>query len=584
MKKHLIIAILFSFVFFSACKSSKLAGGTGNDAKTNEPTLTEEQHIEFQFLYIEGLKQKMLGNFDPAIQYFHNCLEINPQSAASMYELANIYAKKNELISAKLLLDKATKINPENKWYKLLLAQIFQNEKQFEKASEVYEDLIAMDPDNVEYHYINALLYTSSDNFEAAIEAYNQIEKLSGFNEQLALARQNLYLQTGEDKKAYEEIEKLISLNPQVPEYYGILADMYKENGDDKKALEYYKKVLEIDPENGFVHFSLATFYLKDGNFDEGLNHAKTGFGSKDVAIETKIQLYLMLSSAPEQMNIKKEDLEELIQLVIVAHPEDARSYSIMADYLINNGRKEEARSFMEKALKINPNSYALWEQLIISDNELQDFESMERNSDKTIQLFPAQPLPYVLNAVANIQLENYEKAIQSLENGQIYVSGNNRLAAQFELYRAEAYYNMERSEDAFEAFEKVIKIDPENYMAMNNYAYYLSVRGEQLERAEILSSKVIQAHPNNPTYLDTHAWVLFKKKEYRLAKFYMDTALQNGGEENAVLFEHYGDILFMMNEAEEALKYWIKSRDQGNKSQTLIKKIEEKKYIEGDE
>jgi tetratricopeptide (TPR) repeat protein len=576
--RYISILLLFLFV---GCSTSKQSINPTVKEQTKLSELPEDKKIEFEYLYIEGLKQKMIGNTEAAIQYFNNCIDINPNSAATMYELANIYNSKGELISAKLLLEKAIQINSENKWYKLLLAQIYQNSNQFSKASDVYEELIKNDPDNIDYHYVNALLLSSAERYNEAIKAYNELEKQLGFNEQIALARQHIYRSAGKNKEAYAEIENIIKKNPEIPEYYGIMADMYKEDGNMEKALEYYNKVLEIDPENSFVNFSLVTFYLKNNDMDMAYQHAKMGFSNTNAEIDTKIQLYLMLSSTPEENRMTDPQLEDLIKLIIEAHPTDSRSYSIQADFLFKNGRQEEARDYMLKALEITPNTYPLWEQLIITDNQIGDYESMLVHSTKTIELFPTQALPYVLNAVSLIQLKKYQQAIESLEKGQIYTSDNEQLEAQFELYKAEAYYNLNQREEAFKAFEKVIEIEPDNFMAMNNYAYYLTIRGEKLERAELLSGRVIQANPDNATYLDTHAWVLFKKKEYRLAKFYMDTALKNGGDTNAVVVEHYGDILYMLNDVEGALNYWQKSLDLENTSTTLPQKISQKKYIE---
>jgi tetratricopeptide (TPR) repeat protein len=586
MKQYQFIGLI-TLVLAFGCKTNQQISqqetrqNTVSNQQVNASNLSEEKSIEFEYLYIEGLKQKMLGNSDAAIQYFNNCLEIDPTSAASLYELANIYVGKGELISAALLLEKAIQINPENKWYQLLLAQIHQNNNQYEKASEIYSRLIEKYPDNIDYYYMNALLLTSAENYDAAIKAYNELEQAGGYNEQIALSRQHLYRQAGKNKEAYNEIEKLIGRYPGVPEYYGVMADMYKEDGNMDKALEYYNKVIEIDPSNSFVHFSLASFYLQKKETQKGFEHASIAFSNPEIEIETKIQLYLMMVGAPEKMKLDSTQMEALIGMLLKAHPDDARSYSIKADYLIQQGREAEARDFMVKALEINPDTYPLWEQLILTENRMLDFENMALHTERAMLLFPTQPLLYVLNAVAQIQLKNYDKALSVLENGQIYVADNKRLEAQFELYRAEAYYNMEQSEEAFQAFEKVIEMEPENFMAMNNYAYYLSLHGEQLEKAEVLSGRVVQANPNNPTYLDTHAWVLFQKKEYRLAKFYMDTAMKNGGDESEVIVEHYGDILFMLNDVEEAIKYWQKSLDMGNESELLKKKISEKRYIE---
>ncbi|MDA3929623.1 MAG: tetratricopeptide repeat protein [Prolixibacteraceae bacterium] len=581
---HIFSVVLLLTVGCSTSKNVIKSSNSKQDKQLTETQLTEDKKIEFEYLFIEGLKQKMNGNTDAAIQYFNGCLEIDPNSAASLYEMANIHASKGEFISAKLLLEKAIQINSSNKWYKLLLAQIFQNNKQYASASRVYKELIEQEPDNIDYYYMDAILLTSAEEFNEAIKTYNQLEEIVGFNEQVSLARQHLYRSAGKNKEAYKEIETLIKFNPSVPEYYGVLADMYKEDGNMNKALEYYQKVLENDPDNGFVHFSLATFHIQNNEKEKGLYHAKQGFSNPNVEIETKIQLYLMLSVSPDEMKISNDQIEELIQLIIKAHPKDSRSYSIQADFLIQNEKQAEATKYMLKALEIDPNTYPLWEQLIITYNQTGDFEKMVKYSNQAIKLFPSQPLMYVLNAVGNIQLKSYNKAIKSLESGLIYVADNKQLEAQFELYRAEAYYNLDNSKQAFTSFEKVIEIEPDNFMAMNNYAYYLSVRGEQLEKAEMLSGRVVQANPDNATYLDTHAWVLFKKKEYRLAKFYMDTALKNGGDKNPVVIEHYGDILIMLNDVEGALKKWNESLEMGNNSEILKQKIEEKRFIEGEE
>ncbi|MBN1925901.1 MAG: tetratricopeptide repeat protein [Prolixibacteraceae bacterium] len=586
MNKYFIVLLLILFIFSACSTQKKIAESSEQLNKNTQEDVfeSEQKKIEFEYLFIEGLKQKMIGNPDNAIQYFNSCLEIKPNSAAVLYELANIHYMKGDFTSAKLLLERAININQENKWYKLLLAQILQNNQQYIEASKIYQELIKTNPDNIDFYYLNALLLSSGEKYDEAIKAYNELEEKTGYNEQIALARQQLYRQAGKNKEAYAEIEKLIEQDPLVPEYYGLLADMYKEDGNMKLALEFYNKVLEIEPENGFVHFSLATFYIQNNEPEKAFEHARKGFENPDVEIETKIQLYLMLSTSPKEQKFNDEELLELVDLLVEAHPDDPRSYSIKADYYIHHEKLTEARDYLVKALDVDANSYPLWEQLIILDNQIGDFDKMAEHSEKTIGMFPTQPLPYVLNAIANIQIKKYEKALESLETGQTYLVDNIKLEAQFELYRAEAYYNLDNYSEAFTAFEKVIEIEPDNFVAMNNYAYYLSLKGEKLDRAETLSGKVVQANPNNATYLDTHAWVLFKKKEYRLAKFYMETALKNGGDESAVVVEHYGDIIFHLDDIEGAISYWKKSAEMGNESKTLQQKISEKRYIEGEE
>jgi tetratricopeptide (TPR) repeat protein len=583
--KYVFYSLFAMLLLFSSCSIQRKNVKTNDKQNpTGEVNLTEEKKIEFEYLLVEGLKQKVVGDLEAAKKYFNGCLEINPNSASVMYELANIYAMRGDILVAKSLLEKAIAINPSNKWYKLLLAQIYQREKNYIGASAVYKELIKESPTTLDYYYMNAFLLTSAEKFDEAIKAYNDLEKQIGYNDQIAIARQQIYRQAGKNKQAYAELNRLIASNPNVPEYYGILADMYKEDGNMKMALEYYNKVIEADPTNGFVQFSLATYYAEMKNLKKAFEHAQQGFLNPDTDIETKIHLYLMLVSAPSENKLDSTQMDELTSDLCNVHPDDHRSYGIRADYLMQSGRKQEARDILKLAVEKDPNNYPVWEQLILLDNELGDHDVMIADCEKAIELFPSQPLIYVLKAVAHLQKKEYQKTIDALESGQVYVVDNKKMEVQFELYKAEALYNLNQKQKAFESFEKVIAIDPVNYMAMNNYAYYLSLLGEKLERAEALSGAVVQANPDNATYLDTHAWVLFKKKEYRLAKFYMENAIKNGGDENDVVIEHYGDILFMLNDVEGALKYWKKAVEMGNESKTLQKKIEEKRFIEGEE
>ena len=586
LKRHLLntIFIISLSVLATSCGIEKKLATSGNsEAKSTSKVsvLTEQQQIEFEYLYIEGLKQKTVGNINIAQQNFIACLEIDPNSAAARYELANIYASKGDLNGALSLVNQAIEINPSNKWYKLFAAQVYQQSKDYQKASDIYKSLIQQFPHNVDFYYMDALLLTSAKNYEGALEAYNNLEKQTEYNEQIALARQQLYREAGKHKEAYKEIEQLIATYPSVPEYYGVLADMYKDDGNMEMALKYYNIVLDKDPNNGFVHFSLANYYAQNQQLDKAFAHTKIGFKNPEIEMDTKVQMYLMHASVSDANHLTNEQLEALIKILIDVHPNDARSYGIAADFMMNNDRVTEAREYMYEALENDPNNYRTWEQLVFIDNQLQDWERMQTDSKNAIELFPNQPVIYVLNAVANIQLENYQETLDVLNSGMKYVIDNPKIEAQFFLYIAEASYNLDKKDTAYQYFEKVLALEPDNFMAMNNYAYYLSVNDEQLDKAERLSGMVVQANPDNDTYLDTHAWVLFRKGEFRLAKFYMENAMKNGGSESDVILEHYGDILFKLNDVEGALKAWNESLEKGNTSELLKRKIEQKTYLE---
>lgn len=547
------------------------------DAPVDE--LAEQKQKEFEYYFVEALKQKMFGNPQTAIQMLSTCLELDPNSSAAMYELANIHAVNNDLTSASLLLEKAISINPDNKWYKLLLAQIYQKARKFSEAADLYDQLLLKEPDNLEYIYMKAALLASAERYDEAIEAYNKMEKETGVHEQISVAKQQIYVSTGQIDKAFAEIQKLIDSDPTEAKYYGLLADLYQSQGDSENALKNYQKIQELDPENGFVHFSLANYYLENGDLEKSFAETKEGFKSESVDIQTKLQLYMMLTSA--RTSLSEAQQEELIQILLEHHPDEALVYTIYAENLLKKNELAEARVQLLKALDIERNDYVVWERLMFIDNDLQDWEGLYKHTGDIIDLFPNQPQGYFFKAIACVQLEKFDETVDVVDEGLIYVVQNPQLKANFLMLKGEAIYKQNSKDEAFKLFDKAVEIDPENYLTLNNYAYYLSVAGRNLDKAERMSGKVVERFPDNSTYLDTHAWVLFKKGDYKLAKFYMESAIKNGGEENPTLLEHYGDILFKLEKHDEAISYWERAKTNGGDSEVLLRKIQEGKYIE---
>ncbi|MFW5822064.1 MAG: tetratricopeptide repeat protein [Tangfeifania sp.] len=549
--------------------------------QTEDSAISEEDQKKFEYLFVEGLKEKALGNMQKAIQLFSSCLEIDPNSSASMYELAQIHTANNDFTSASLLLEKAISISPENKWYKILLGQVYQQTRRFAKAVEIYDQLLQDEPENLDFLYRKAILLSNAGEFEEAISTYNKMEEITGVNEQVSVAKQQLYVENEQVEKAFEEIEKLIEFNPEEPRYYGLLADLFQNQGDSVNAMKYYRKIKELDPKNGFVHFSLANYYLQKGDIETSFEETKKGFRSEEVDIQTKMQLYMMLTSNPSQSKLTPKQEEELAEILVKMHPEEHLVYTIRAETFLKQDKLKEARDELLKALEIEKNDYMLWERLLFIDNDLQDWEGLYEHSKEAMNLFPNQPQTYFLHAIACVQLEKFEETVSVSDEGLMYVVDNPQMKGQFIMLKGEALYNMGEMREAFEMFDASVELDPDNHIALNNYAYYLSLAGENLDKAERMSGKVIEMFPDNPTYLDTHAWVLFKKGDYSLAKFYMESAIKNGGAENGTLLEHYGDILIKLNKADEAVKHWKKARELGDASDLIDRKIEEKRYIE---
>jgi tetratricopeptide (TPR) repeat protein len=288
-----------------------------------------------------------------------------------------------------------------------------------------------------------------------------------------------------------------------------------------------------------------------------------------------------MITADPENPFFSADQVNELVDILMKTNSDDFRVYTVYAEYLIRQGKLAEARDQLRQVLETEKDNYLIWERMLMISNDLLDFKSIYSDAGQAIELFPSQPILYGLRAVACLQLQKYTEALEILDEGEPYLLDNKPMKIQFDSYRAEANYKLNKVEEAFKAFDDVISLDPENYLAMNNYAYYPSLRNENLEKAELLSGRAVKANPENPTYLDTYAWVLFMRKDYSLAKFYMEIALKNGGDKNGVIVEHYGDILFMLGQKDQAVEQWKKAVTIGETSELVSEKIRQGRYLD---
>lgn len=576
--------LLFGTLSFSllSCSTTKKISSTESVSPKNivsETQLSEEMELQFEYLFIEGLKQRMLGNLEGAIALFSKCLEIDPQSAVSMYELSTIHIAKKDITSALGLLEQAHRLRPDNDQYAMLLAQVYEQRKRYDKASVVYEQLVEKHPSNLDYIYRNAALYASSNQFEKAIKMYNRLEKEMGLNERISVAKEQIYLAINKPKKAREEIQRLIDSNPKETKYYGLMADLYLKDGNREKAYEYYNKILEIDPKDGFVHISLANYFREGGDNETALKHIVEAMKSTTLDTSTKIQMFLLITSDKGSFITTDKQKEELLQYMIEANPNESRPHALFAEYLIQQGDYQRAQEQFRFAIDLESDNYIFWERLIMIDNQLLDWASMKNDCDIAIKKFPNKPLVYIFKSLTLLQDNKYQEMLDLLTKAETLPDLDKYSLSQIYTYKAEAQYNLGHFDDAWKSFDKVVELDPTNYMAINNYAYYLSLKGEQLEKAERLSGMVVEKNPDNPTYLDTYAWVLFMKKDYRLAKFYMKMAIDSMEQVNPTLYEHYGDILYFLEDIDGAVSNWKKAKEKGLKSELLEKKINEKRY-----
>lgn len=571
MKRFLHIT-LFVFFFSSAVHAQK---------KEKKDELSYKDKLKFERLYIDANKAKLLEDYDQSIKLFEACLKIDPNTAAAYYELGNLYMQFNETERAIENSAKAIEIDPDNYYYRLLYAEILKNTQQFEDAEKEYRAILKLFPSKVNIYVEIALLNVFNKEYQKAIEVYDDLEEQIGPNVEIKLKKQYLYIQLGEIEKAADEIQALIDLEPDNVDYYLLLAEVYYVNGVDDKALKTYKKAADLFPENSRVHLSMAEYYRGLGQFEKSLGHLKIAFADPSLDVDSKVKTILGFFDLADREPAYRDDIFDLGQILSKAHPNNARVMTINGDIAMSMNNKKLARKYFMQAVQIEKDRYPIWYQLLELEAELDIFDSLEMHSEEAVELFPNQPVCYYFLGYSRGRLKKYKESAEAYESGLNLIIDNPPLKNQFYLSMADAYNEIGEYAKSDAAFEEALKIDSNNTIVLNNYSYYLSVRGEQLERALKMSAKSNKLSPNQATYLDTYAWIFYKLKRYDEAKTWMEKALNNGGDNSGVILEHMGDILYQLNEEEKAVDYWKKAKEVGETSEFIDKKIGDRKLYE---
>ncbi|MEN8224248.1 MAG: tetratricopeptide repeat protein [Bacteroidota bacterium] len=524
-------------------------------------------------IFLEANTQKLLGNYDKAKELFLQCLEIDAADGASMYELARIARINNQNKEALEWAEKAAENDAENIWYLKLLAELYQENLQFDKSIDVMETLVKLHPGNLEYLYDLALSHLLVGNYQKSIHTYDIIEEKIGFTEEISIQKQKIWLRMEKPDKAIREIERLCEAWPEESKFKSILAELYMSNGYDEKALQTYLAIAEEDPENTYIQISLSDYYRKRGEHKKSFEHLKLGFANPYLDIDTKVQILIAYYTVEEYYDEQKEEAMVLAGILVETHPWEAKAFSIQADLYYQNEEWESARHALRKVITLDSSKYVVWEQLLFTESNLKDFEAMRDECRRTIELFPQQPLPYLFAAVASYNFEDHQQMIHDLETGIKFVVRNDLLLAEFYNYLGDAYHQVGKDEKAFEAYEASLKINPENSIVLNNYAYYLSLNGEELEKAREMARKATELDPENASNQDTYGWVLYNLGEYESALEWIGKAIENHNKDNAEVLEHYGDVLYKLKRKEEAKRYWEKALKAGEGASEYLEK-----------
>ncbi len=541
----------------------------------------EKDNFKYNNYLFGALKEKSLENFEEALKQFQKCIKMDEKQALPFYESAIINKHQGNLELAEEQIKIATTLEKNNRWYQLAYAEILFSNQDFKNAVVQYKKLILSEPGNEELYYFLADAYIYDNNLLKAIDVYDNLEEKKGIEKMISMQKYKLYMELKKKKSAINELLKLIDAYPNEIKVLEILSEAYLLNDEKNKAFEIFKKIAIIAPENGRIHLTLADYYREQGDNIKSFEELKLAFKSTKLGVDVKVSIlvsYFQLLGINDSM---QGQADTLAKLLIKTHPNSAKPYAVYADILYTENKFQEAKEQYLIVLKKDKTKSQVWSQVLFIQAEQNDFAGMLKTSEEALTYFSTDPLFYYFNGISNSRLKNSNEAISVLEMGIEFVVENEMLLLEFYSSLADLYHATGNNSASDSLYEKVLSIDPDNVLVLNNYAYYLSLRKVKLGKAEEMSLKCNELEKENGTYQDTYAWILYQLSEYEKAKEWIQKSLVNGSDSSAVVVEHYGDILYQLGETENAIIQWKKAQELGGASNFLIQKIEEGKLYE---
>lgn len=593
MKQIIVIIGLLSIL--TACGSSrKSLPATQNSPVTEKDPLTYEQRRKYDYYFLEAVRMKQKGEYDAAFELYRHCLDIYPGSAATLYEISQFYMVLGQEEKSEQALKQAVRSDESNFWYKQTLAAYYQSKRDLPKAIAVYEDMAHQFPSRLEPLMALIELYNQTKSYQEVIKTLNRLEELDGKSEQISMEKFRMYLLMNNQEQAFQEIESLSKEYPYDMRYKTILGDVYLNNGHPQEAYDTYQKILKEEPGYAPALLSMASYYQKTGQ--DSLYHVQldTILLNEDVESATKMDIMRQLIVQSEQTTKDSTQIVSLFNEILKRPQQNADLAMLCAQYLITKRMEKESVPVLYQVLALDPENKPARLQLLsyaIRDNNL---DEVIKVASPALEYNPDAMEFYYYLGLAYYQKEDTDKALDVFQKGvkQVNAKSDKAIVSDFYAILGDIYNIKEMKAEAYAAYDSSLVYNPNNIATLNNYAYYLSVERKHLDKAEEMSYRTVKAEPENATYLDTYAWILFEKERYTEARIYIEQALKNGGDSSRVIVEHCGDIYYKLGEKEKALEYWKKadgmevSTDDGSTPPTeaeikrLKRKIALKRYI----
>ncbi len=554
--KIILVKIVYTGILILLTLSSY---GQGVDNKSIKP------EYSYQYALIEASRQKMIGNVNEAINLYNTCIKVNPHSDVAYYEMGTVYSAIGENTKAEENLEKAYNLNPKNYWYGIAYSELLKINKNSTKSLKILKKIKKLNALNsLTIDFKIAEIYVENRKYKKALNLLGEIEKENGISELISFKKFEIYKLQKKFSSAESVLVNLSRQAPEISEYHVLLAEFYTETGDSVKALQSYENAYKADSSNIYAVTNLADMYSSMGEDDKAYFFLNRAFLNKNIPLDSKIQTMIYLNKDREMIRKNKVFIEKMVNSLLVEYPDNYEVKTVAYDFY--NGLEDHVKALeiIKEILAAKRDDYIIWQQALYNASMLENYDELIIIGEEALKYFPNKNEIYLFVGIAYFQKEDYEMAYSVLSPQLAMIKGSDKIKVQFLIFVSEAAYYSNHKTEAYRYFDELIAEDPSNDLTKNNYSYFLALDSVDLKKAKDLSYSTLLNSPENSTFLDTYAWVLFKLGDYNTAKYYSEKAIIINGQNDPDLIYHYAEILFFLNEIEKSNKYYILAGEKG--------------------
>lgn len=536
--------------------------------------------FNFSFYFLEGNKNKNLGDYDNAIKNYTRALAIDNTQPSAYYEIATILFATGDYQAAQSYAEKAVQYDKSNNIaYIDMLIYTYEYSNQPEKTIPLYRKLIASNPNDIENYYELAKVYQKLNKPKDAIKVLDEAEKKFGITDIVSVQKEMMYEQMGNMNKSFEEMKRLRDAYPNNLRYKAMLAEAYFQNKKLDLAKAEFSELEKMNIDEGLVYLSLAEYHRAvDAQYYNYFAMLEKAFSCDDESLtyELKMQILNQLLPIARNDDYIKVQIKRLASIVEKQYPSDVALSALKADIAMMNNDYKSVQQNLIDIVAEDKSSYEIWEHLMNIDYHLQDFDNLYAHSKEASELFPNMLTVYQYYVVAAYLKKEFREVVEAVDYASMLSLDNQQVMIDLLSMQGDAYNALKNYHKADSVYEYILFKDADFESVLNNYSYNLAVRGEKLDKALEMSTHLVEINPSSPTFIDTHAWVLYKNGKLDEALKFMDDAIAKDAT-NAVYYDHRGDIKFSLGRKDEAVMDWEKALELDPENSEIEEKVRKK-------